>query len=262
MRNIFYQAETELRRGRYKNALKFYQEILRIEPQNAYAYQGASLSLSNLGQYTQAYEMANRALEINPDLVLPHVVLAYAYDESGEKEKSREEARIALKKDPNSADVLCCFGVLSLLDNNLEAALEYLEKAVTIDPLNYLAQYNLAAVYQNQADKKLFAQSIILLRLKPSIRNFVKIIYLSARLHRFLYFSTLLLSGLASLLIGPQVILVVTLLLMLIYIGTGLFMTLSIKGRPQKAIVADAITGISIGLIGFIMYFWAIILLH
>jgi tetratricopeptide (TPR) repeat protein len=260
MKNLHRLADNNFKKAKYKKALRLYLEIIKVENQNAQAYQNASLASFYLGKDDDAHKLARKALEIDSSLVLPHVALAYTYDKCGEKDKSREEARIALKMQPESADVLCCCGVTALIDGNSELATEYLEKAVTIDPSNYFAQHHLTVIYQTGNEKKLFNQALILLRLKPNARNIIKVLYISAWLHRPYYLLLLLLSGVAGLFVEPKIILVVTFLLILIYLGTGIFVAFGIDGRRPQVLTKSFILAGLIGIVGFIIYFGIITL--
>lgn len=122
------QAKIFLDNANFNKALEVYRNIISSEPQNAVAYQYASVALANLGSYPDALNMSIKALEIDPMLVIPHTTMAIIYDELGEKEKSRQEAKIALDKNQESPDALCCSGILSLIDNRLDDAMQYLEK--------------------------------------------------------------------------------------------------------------------------------------
>jgi Tfp pilus assembly protein PilF len=254
---VIEKATNELKNNRFAAALGLFNKIINDNPQNALAFQGASVALLNLQKFKDAAEMGNKALEINPKLVIPHTILAYVYDEFGNKEKSRDEAKIAMGIDPTSIDALCCFGIVLLLDNKISEAQEYLEKVVKIDPTNYLAQYNLAVTYEVGGDKKLFQQSIILLRLKPGIKNILKVIYLSTRLHRLLYLSVLLLSGLVGLFLGPEIVFIITFIIMFTYFITGFYVAFGIKGKgvQMKELITNIVLGCAIGIIGIVFYF-------
>lgn len=252
------RGESALKSNKSWKAYKIYKEIIKLEPQNAIAYQGASTALQNLGKHDAALDMSRKALEIDQNLVIPHTILANIYAKLGEREKSREEANIAFSANPELPEVLCCFGILSLLEGNLDEALKYLEKAVDKDRSYYFAHHHPAVIYQAKGDiKNLFRQTIILFRLKPSIRNALRLLYLITKLYRFIDFPILLVSVLLSPLLGAEVILFTTLFLILVYFVIGFFIGFADKERQWKEMTMNIIAGFARGLIGFGVYFFA-----
>lgn len=198
MDNLLIQAESARKSRRYKNALKFYNELLDFSPENELALEGAAYCLYNLQRNEDALIMCQKALRINPNLAIPHVILAYLYDDKGDTANSRQEARIALGLEPSSPEVLCCYGLLLLSDGKIEEAIQYLEKAVNVDADMYLAHYNLFVAYQKQRNRKGVATELnILFRLKPNLRNFIGLLASYLVLNRLLFTVLMLLPCLA-----------------------------------------------------------------
>ena len=56
--------------GRYEEAIKSYDEALKIDPKDAQAWNNKGVALGNLGRYGEAVTCFERALEIAPGLVL------------------------------------------------------------------------------------------------------------------------------------------------------------------------------------------------
>lgn len=250
------RAKVLLDKGDFSKALEIYKSVISSEPHNAVAFQYASVALSNLGRYPDALSMSTKALEIDPALVIPHATMALVYDEIGEKEKSRKEAQIALDKDPESPDALCCSGILSLIDNKTDDAIQYLEKAVKIAPSFYLAHYNLATVYQNKKDsRKLFRQTIILFGHKPSIKSLFRLLFFLGRSYKIAYLPVLLLSVLLSPILGDKIILIITLLLTLIWFAGGIYIGMLAEKKQLKQSLFNITGGIGIAILGVILFF-------
>ena len=123
-------AQEAQRREEFAEALKLYEEIIKVSPQLAEGYAGAAYYLYYLQKYNEALEMSNTALGLNPTLIIPHVIKAYVFDIYEDKEKSRREAKIAYDLDPNSFDALLCYGTMLVFDEQFDNAIEVLEKAV------------------------------------------------------------------------------------------------------------------------------------
>jgi len=258
---ILTQAESLLDNGDFAKALHLFEELIKAEPENAIAYQGASIARLNLDNYSEALELSYKALDLDSMLTIPHTTLAYIYDELGDKAKSREEAKIALSMDIESPEALFCSGFFSLLDNKLDDAIRYLEKAVKIHPSLYLAQYNLATAYQKSGDsKKLLRQTVILFGLKPNARSLLRLMYMLTRAYRFADLPILLVSVILSLRVGARFILAVTALLVLVYLGGGIFIGFMARDRQWKQLLINILMGIGTGLFGLALYFWVAIL--
>ena len=53
---------------RYKSAVKDFEEVIKLNPQNAIAYNGLALSLYKLGKYVEAQKNIEIALRQDPNL--------------------------------------------------------------------------------------------------------------------------------------------------------------------------------------------------
>ncbi len=176
MDEIIRQAQQALNRLKYADAMALYQEIVSKDPNNAIGYQGLAYCLYNLERYDEALESSKKALEFDSTLALPHTIFAYIFDGQGQKEKAIQEAKIALNADPELPDVLCCYGILMLINENFDEAEKYLSAAIQIQPNLYLALHNLSVIYLlKRNDKAAFGIFLKLFQVKSNIRNFVRL---------------------------------------------------------------------------------------
>jgi tetratricopeptide (TPR) repeat protein len=252
---IHSRAKASLRNGNYSKALHLYRELIISEPNNALVYQNLAIALGELGDHNEALVMSNKALEIDPNLIIPHITKAYIFNEIGEKDKSRKEVAIALNKNPESHEALCCSGVLSIIDNRLDDALQDLLKAIKINPSFYLAHYNLAAIYQIKNDpRNLFQQTIILFKLKPTMKNLLRMIFVLSRWYRSAHFPVLLLAVAFSFLFGANFILIFAIILMIVWVLGGIYIGFMAERKQINQLVRNMITGLGIGLFGLAIY--------
>ncbi len=222
---ILEKAERERNRLHLKEALRLYQEALQLSPDNAVAVEGAAYCLYNLGQEDEATSMSLRALEINPQLSTPHVVLAYVYDKQKVLARSLAEIHKALELDPNSPEAHCCYGILLLANNELEQGAAELRAALQINRDMYLAHYNLAVYYQTKGERKAFLQQVVqVFRLKPNAANFVRLLSAYATSDRLVWTLILLIPGLGVYLLRLKVLLLLHALLIALYVSGGLLM--------------------------------------
>jgi len=177
MDNLLNKAKEAYRKNNLRLAKTFYEKLLMSDPKNTDAIEGLIDCLYNLGNTKDALEKCKEALKLDPNLLTPHIILAYIYHDLGEINKSREEVNIAIGLNPNSADSLCCYGVLLVVDRKFEEAIHYLKNSIQLDPNKYLAHYNLSVCYQQLRDfKNYHIQEKIIFRLKPNFRNLIALI--------------------------------------------------------------------------------------
>jgi tetratricopeptide (TPR) repeat protein len=251
---LLLEANSLLSKGDFQKALKLYRELIGSDPQNALAYQNASVALGDLGNYHEALGMSEKAIEVDSSLVIPHITMAYIHDKLGNKEQSRKEAELALAKDPEMPEALSCMGIFSLMDNRFDDAKRYLEKAVKIKPSFYLAQDYLARVYQSSDSKQLFRQILVLFRLNPNFGNLLRLMFFGSRLYKLVQFPILLLSAFLSPILGAESILVITTLLMVVWFAGGIYIGFMAERKHRGQMLINLLAGIGIGILGLVIY--------
>jgi tetratricopeptide (TPR) repeat protein len=171
------RAQVYLDDRNFEEALKIYLPITKGDPQNALAYQGIAECYYYLGQFEKAVESAEKAIAIDPTLLIPHTILAFTYGRNGNLEKSRSEAQVALKLVPNSYEALICYGVILLLHENYNEAESYLTKASLIKPSSIPAHQNLSIVYERLGKINKYVQETrIIFLLKPTVANGLRLL--------------------------------------------------------------------------------------
>ncbi len=87
---------TYVEQGRWKEAVKAFQQATRFNPGLAEAYNGLAVAQGRLGRYDQAIQACKQALRINPQMVRAHYNLAALYLALGDI-RSANEHRQALE---------------------------------------------------------------------------------------------------------------------------------------------------------------------
>ena len=166
--------EHYLQRGDYPSAIEQFQKVVDILPMNSGAYSNLGVAYLYDGQNEKARHMFERAMAIEHDPITAnnlayiyfsdglyleaagmyelavaeysdHYILwgnlAVAYELGGSNEEALrsylmaiEKAKIQLKINPNDAEVLADLGAYYSDIEDKEKALEYIEKALAIDP--------------------------------------------------------------------------------------------------------------------------------
>jgi tetratricopeptide (TPR) repeat protein len=116
-------------------AINLISNAIKQDPKNAILYQNLAESLYNLKEYILAKKNAQTALDLNPLLVKPYIILSNIsnYYEK-DFQKSYEFAETAYQLDNESYYSNKCFGVANINLNNNEIGVTYLEKALSISP--------------------------------------------------------------------------------------------------------------------------------
>jgi folate-binding protein YgfZ len=167
-------------------------ESLELDPLLEDAYEVLGVVLSKRGRLDEAIGLMKRLAQINPDSVMAHTNLSVFYVQKGLKEEAEEEKAISLsirmrlaarhadlakqqeadkqkQKEETLArmemfkqvlaidaeDELANYGLGSCLVDleQFEEAVPYLQKAISIKPINSLAYLSLAAAYEELGQK-------------------------------------------------------------------------------------------------------------
>src|SRR5690606_15160089 len=161
-----------LERGDCSLAQFYYQEALRLDPNNADAFVGKGRALACQGAFPAAIEAFQAGLAISPNHVLGLVRLANTYQYQYHSDPSAYSGRLAdaldtIQRaealDANSASVQNAKGIILYLLGDLNQARTTLERASTLavpdqdlqDAERSTLQVNLGRVYRDLAELEL-----------------------------------------------------------------------------------------------------------
>ena len=140
-----------------KSAVAYFQQAIERDPGFALAYSGLADSYSVMASYyiippseavSKALAAANKALELDPTLAEPYVILAVKYAEyDWEWEKGEEFYRRAIELNPNYATAHQWYAETMWAMGRNEEALIGLRRALELDPLSPIITTSLATGY-------------------------------------------------------------------------------------------------------------------
>ncbi|MGD0078936.1 MAG: tetratricopeptide repeat protein [Sedimentisphaerales bacterium] len=107
-------------------------------------------ALARKGNPTAAINYYQQALRLDPDNIVTHGRLALALAAIGKTDEAIEQCRIVLSADPNDAEMHNNVGILLRSKNKLNEAAESFKKALQIDPNFQPARDNLNRLIQTQ----------------------------------------------------------------------------------------------------------------
>ncbi|HET6568115.1 MAG TPA: tetratricopeptide repeat protein [Rhodothermales bacterium] len=171
--------------GEYADAVAYFQNAVKLQPDSAGAYVNLGYSLLNADRADEAIEPLQTAvnkgggdadlytllsgLYMNNDRAADAVELLEsaqtkfpdnaeirsqllnAYVASGQEDRALQQYQQAVASDPNNKIFRYNYGSLLLQSENYDEAINQLKAAVQIDPNYAVAQYNLGAAYVNKA---------------------------------------------------------------------------------------------------------------
>lgn len=135
--------------GHLEVAIDIYKKILKIDSNNTYALFGLATSYHELGQYIKAKELYVKVLEISPGNQRVMSNLLAIITEESPIEAAYLLSRLA-DNNRDSSYILAQASVANSNIKNYEPAIEYLVRAVNLEPNNLHYKLNLAIL----ADKK------------------------------------------------------------------------------------------------------------
>lgn len=147
MKTTLEQADHQFKNNNTELALQLYLEVIQTEPNNALAHQGLARCYLMGKKYNEAFDQAHKALELNPELSIPHRIFANIYLHRRQFDFYEQELNNILAKEPNSSDIYTALGNHFLNTNRIEQSLPIFQKAVDIDPDNWFTHYCLASAH-------------------------------------------------------------------------------------------------------------------
>lgn len=148
---IFNTAVTALKAEAYPDAEKYFREALKYnyEPGKTYAMLVQALKAQNKKE--DALEVLKKGYELYPNDANMLVELINYYLLGGEPEKAETYLDAAIKQDPGNASFYRAKGTLYEKMKELDKAAAMYEKALSVDPKDFISQYNLGMVKLTEA---------------------------------------------------------------------------------------------------------------
>ena len=117
------------------NTYKFLNKALELDPNSAQAhYVKALIAVWQEFDWAQGEKAFLRSLELNPNDALCHVYYAHFLMCMRRSQEALQQANLGLELDPLRPLVLGLYGVVMMMTDEYESAIQYFEKALVIDP--------------------------------------------------------------------------------------------------------------------------------
>ncbi len=153
--SLYSAAQSAERAGDLSSAAAKYEEILKIAPDVAPAYNNLGAIYFKQGQYARAVSVLERGLKVDPRMASASALLGMSFYEMGDyaKAKPRLEAVLAANPNDNNAESFLVDDLTKLGDFHEAAA--HLEKLAKRAPDNQQVWYRLAKVYMQLSEEAL-----------------------------------------------------------------------------------------------------------
>lgn len=152
IRDILSRASILHRSGRHAEARPLYQQVLTIDPENAYAHFGLGQCVGRLGNTDKGIRLARRAVELDPNNAQYQVSLADLLFSAVRIDESMQAARKALEVDSQSVSARCVLASGLERHQEIREGIHILLQAENISPRDVYVQTLLARLERRNKD--------------------------------------------------------------------------------------------------------------
>ena len=149
---LYQEAKLAEQSGHADVAIQKYQEIIKLSPDLAAAYNNLGRLYYQQGLLDKAIKPLQRASQLEPKLEAPRALLGFVYFQLEDFEAARRELKAATQLNPadNNAKLFLARSLVEL--NDLTGSLKLLEQLQRDDPKNTEVLYTLGGVYSSLAE--------------------------------------------------------------------------------------------------------------
>jgi tetratricopeptide (TPR) repeat protein len=146
-RDYYNQAKSAAQRGATEQAMDYYREALRLEPEFGEALTGLGAVLLGQKRLDEARGYFEKALAIDPNHATALINLATIDQRQGRTDLALARLRKVIERNPDYAEAHLNLGSLLASLKQHEEAIQHLVKASALNPKLTAARLNLAMVY-------------------------------------------------------------------------------------------------------------------
>jgi TolB-like protein/Tfp pilus assembly protein PilF len=152
---LFLKGKQQFRNGQGQMARGLFDRAIELDPNfaDAYAWRGRVVygmfkgGRGDRSTLDAALSDADRALQINPDLISARVTLISIYHSTGQYEEGLKQGKLALRSDPDDLDAMEGAGLAYFRAGMINRAVPLYERALKVDPVSADLRDRLARTY-------------------------------------------------------------------------------------------------------------------
>jgi tetratricopeptide (TPR) repeat protein len=141
--------------GNIANAIKEYEAVLRLDPDNAEAHNNLGVIYREKNELDKAAEHYQLVVSLNPGMEEAHNNLGVIYYLKGNFREAGAEYRKALGLNPGNLTSLINVGLVYKSQGQTKKAIEVMEDVLTEDTFQAEAHYNLAILYEEMGHQEM-----------------------------------------------------------------------------------------------------------
>jgi protein O-mannosyl-transferase len=155
-------------KGESDEAIREYQEAIRLKPDNAEAHNNLGVALGKKGQIDEAIRQYQEALRLEPGYAETHYNLGLALGEKGQIDEAIRQYQEAIRLKPDYAETHYNLGNALLKKDQTDEAIRQYQEAIRLKPDYAETHYNLGntLLKKGQTDEAI-SQYQAAIRLKP-----------------------------------------------------------------------------------------------
>ena len=147
---VYYQKQ-----GNIDNAVKEYEAVLTLDPENAEAHNNLGVIYREKNELDKAAEHYQFVVSLNPDMEEAHNNLGVIYYLKGSYKEAGAEYRKALELNPGNLKSLINIGLVYKSQGQTKKAIEIMEDVLAEDTFQTEAHYNLAILYEEMGHQEM-----------------------------------------------------------------------------------------------------------
>ena len=133
--------------GNYQQAINDYNKAIQLNPQLATAYNNRGLAYDNLGNYQQAINDYNKAIQLNPQFALAYNNRGLAYIKLGNHQQAINDFNKAIQLNPQYAMAYIARGLAYARVGNYQQSIKDFNKTIELNPQYAMAYNNRGTAY-------------------------------------------------------------------------------------------------------------------
>ncbi|VVH65315.1 hypothetical protein BSPLISOX_2021, partial [uncultured Gammaproteobacteria bacterium] len=138
------EGNRDYQKNKFKEAIKAYEKVIEIEPNNNWAHYNMGLAYYGLGKFKEAIKAYEKVIEIEPNNNWAHHNIGFAYAQLNEFEKAIKAYKKAIEIKPDFDKAYYSMGLAYSKLSKFEKAIKALKKAIDLNPalINHSKQQN------------------------------------------------------------------------------------------------------------------------
>jgi len=155
VQRLYAEAKAAQQQNDNATAIQKYQEMIRLAPHLAAAYNNLGMLYFNEHEYEKTVEILKRGLRVNPEMPSASAMLGMSYFQLGDNEKAESALRTALRANPgdDQAEMTLCRVLLN--QRKLDEAATHLNHFLERNPKDQNAWYLLGKTYLQLSENAL-----------------------------------------------------------------------------------------------------------